>query len=113
MRLTDSRVKVQLSCDKAYQALINQGADFVESLLYQQGQVYGVTTGYGDSCDVAMDKTAVEALSQALFTFHGCGTGAFFVGWARAVGVSGALSVTCQGLFRGALWIIGAAGAVY
>lgn len=77
MRLTDSRVKVQLSCDKAYQALINQGADFVESLLYQQGQVYGVTTGYGDSCDVAMDKTAVEALSQALFTFHGCGTGAF------------------------------------
>lgn len=77
-QLADSKVTIQLSRAQNYQDYINRGAEFVESLLHQQGQVYGVTTGYGDSCDVAMDKDSVEALSQYLYTFHGCGTGGFF-----------------------------------
>lgn len=71
----DKNEKIKLSqCDE-YKELINRGALFVQSLLDKKGMVYGVTTGYGDSCDVAMDGQSVAELSRHLYTFHGCGTG--------------------------------------
>ena len=39
------------------------------------GVIYGVTTGYGDSCVVAVPLQHVEALPRHLYTFHGCGLG--------------------------------------
>ncbi|MDO9194037.1 MAG: aromatic amino acid lyase, partial [Undibacterium sp.] len=41
-----------LSGDPAFRAAIARGADFLDRLLREEGIIYGVTTGYGDSCTV-------------------------------------------------------------
>ncbi len=57
---------------------IDKGAEFIETLLQEEGFVYGVTTGYGDSCTVSVPLDQVSELSRHLYTFHGCGMGAYF-----------------------------------
>ena len=64
-----------LSPDPAIRARISAGVDFLDRLLREDGVVYGVTTGYGDSCVVAVPLEHVEALPRHLYTFHGCGLG--------------------------------------
>ncbi|QEY17413.1 aromatic amino acid lyase [Cellvibrio sp. KY-GH-1] len=55
---------------------IEQGARFLDRLLQEDGVIYGVTTGYGDSCTTHIPRELVEQLPQHLYTFHGCGLGA-------------------------------------
>ncbi|RYY73818.1 MAG: aromatic amino acid lyase [Gammaproteobacteria bacterium] len=57
---------------------IEQGARFLDRLLQEDGVIYGVTTGYGDSCTTHIPRDLVEQLPQHLYTFHGCGLGAEF-----------------------------------
>ena len=38
--------------------------------------MYGVTTGYGDSCTVDVPLALVPELPHHLYTYHGCGLGA-------------------------------------
>jgi histidine ammonia-lyase len=35
---------------------IDRGAAFLDTLLKEEGVIYGVTTGYGDSCTVAIPE---------------------------------------------------------
>jgi histidine ammonia-lyase len=66
-------------CDTpAFIDRINKGARFIETLLQEEGFVYGVTTGYGDSCTVSIPLENVAELSRHLYTFHGCGLGVHF-----------------------------------
>ncbi|MCV5332298.1 aromatic amino acid ammonia-lyase, partial [Escherichia coli] len=48
---------------------------FLERLLKEEGVIYGVTTGYGDSCTVAIPPALVDELPLHLTRFHGCGLG--------------------------------------
>lgn len=73
--LSQRSARAQLQGDAAYREKIAKGARFLDSLLDQEGVIYGVTTGYGDSCVVAVPLHQVEALPRHLFTFHGCGLG--------------------------------------
>lgn len=57
---------------------IQKGARFLENLLKEDGVIYGVTTGYGDSCVVNVPLSHVDELPKHLYTFHGCGLGAYF-----------------------------------
>ncbi|MEG2847078.1 MAG: aromatic amino acid lyase, partial [Acinetobacter sp.] len=41
---------VALPTSQQWQNLIQRGADFLDQLLEEEGVIYGVTTGYGDSC---------------------------------------------------------------
>jgi histidine ammonia-lyase len=65
-----------LSNDPAFRAAITRGADFLDRLLREDGAIYGVTTGYGDSCTVAVPLDLVSELPHHLYTYHGCGLGA-------------------------------------
>jgi histidine ammonia-lyase len=69
---------VRLCDTPAFIDRINKGARFIETLLQEEGFVYGVTTGYGDSCTVSIPLENVAELSRHLYTFHGCGLGAHF-----------------------------------
>ncbi|RLV60527.1 aromatic amino acid lyase [Parashewanella curva] len=69
--------KVQLSRSLDYVEKIEKGARFIDSLLEEEGVVYGVTTGYGDSCTVAVDIEHVHELPLHLTRFHGCGLGQY------------------------------------
>ncbi|MFF7707612.1 aromatic amino acid lyase [Pseudomonas sp. NPDC007930] len=59
----------------AWRESIARGARFLDTLLAKEGVIYGVTTGYGDSCVVGVPAEHVEALPRHLYTFHGCGLG--------------------------------------
>jgi histidine ammonia-lyase len=65
-----------LSSDPAFRAAIARGADFLDRLLREDGAIYGVTTGYGDSCTVTVPLDLVSELPHHLYTYHGCGLGA-------------------------------------
>ena len=66
-----------LSEDAAFRARIQRGADFLDRLLAEDGVIYGVTTGYGDSCTVNIPPALVAELPHHLYTYHGCGLGRF------------------------------------
>ncbi|RUO28168.1 histidine ammonia-lyase [Aliidiomarina sedimenti] len=57
---------------------IHAGEQFIQRLLHDEGAVYGVTTGYGDSCTVAVPQALTSALPVNLTRFHGCGLGDMF-----------------------------------
>ncbi len=70
--------KAELNKDPAYVDLIEKSVAFLERLLKEDGNIYGVTTGYGDSCTVQIPSHLVEALPLQLTRFHGCGLGKHF-----------------------------------
>jgi histidine ammonia-lyase len=65
-----------LSDDSAASRRVQLSACFLDRLLSEEGVVYGVTTGYGDSCTVAVPRHLVDELPLHLIRFHGCGLGA-------------------------------------
>lgn len=75
LAVAQRRAPARLQSDMAFRERIARGAQFLDTLLDREGVIYGVTTGYGDSCVVAVPAHLVEALPQHLFTFHGCGLG--------------------------------------
>lgn len=73
--LAQGKTRSSLQSDSDYRARIARGAAFLDTLLDKEGVIYGVTTGYGDSCVVPVPLHQVEALPRHLYTFHGCGLG--------------------------------------
>ncbi|MES2117929.1 MAG: aromatic amino acid ammonia-lyase [Pseudomonadota bacterium] len=76
--IAQGRAVAALSDDPEFRATIARGADFLDRLLREEGTVYGVTTGYGDSCTVTVPAELVPELPHHLYTYHGCGLGAYF-----------------------------------
>lgn len=76
--LSIAHQKIPCALDESpeFRARIDQGARFLDRLLQEDGVIYGVTTGYGDSCTTQIPRELVEQLPQHLYTFHGCGLGA-------------------------------------
>uniref|UniRef100_UPI000B35A04A HAL/PAL/TAL family ammonia-lyase n=1 Tax=Crenothrix polyspora TaxID=360316 RepID=UPI000B35A04A len=77
-QIASQHAQVELSTDAEFIKRIDKGALFIDTLLKEQGFVYGVTTGYGDSCTVSVPLHLVEQLPRNLYTFHGCGLGSHF-----------------------------------
>lgn len=75
LALSQRHARPLLQADAEYRERIARGARFLDTLLHKEGVIYGVTTGYGDSCVVAVPLEHVEALPRHLYTFHGCGLG--------------------------------------
>ena len=86
--------RVELNSDPAFRARIGRGAAFVDRLIAEDGVVYGVSTGYGDSCTVTIPPQLVTELPHHLYTYHGCGLGRFLdADEARAVLVARLVSL--------------------
>jgi histidine ammonia-lyase len=75
--LARAHARAELSPDPVFRAFIQRGADFIDRVLAEDGVIYGVTTGYGDSCTVVIPADLVDELPRQLYTFHGVGLGAF------------------------------------
>ena len=67
----------QLSDADDFLARIGRGADFVDRLIAEDGVVYGVSTGYGDSCTVTIPPSLIHELPHHLYAYHGVGLGRF------------------------------------
>ncbi len=64
-----------LSGDAAFRDGLARSAAHVERTLERDGVIYGVTTGYGDSCTTEIPDALVRELPLHLTRFHGCGMG--------------------------------------
>ena len=73
--IAQGSARVVLSDAPQFLALIARGSDFLDRLLREEGSIYGVTTGFGDSCTVTIEPELVAELPRHLYTFHGCGLG--------------------------------------
>ena len=71
------RLIVALSADPTFQTRIRRGAEFVDRLIAEDGVIYGVSTGYGDSCTVIIPTELIDELPHRLYAYHGCGLGRF------------------------------------
>ncbi len=65
-----------LTEDATFWRKIDAGMAFLDKLLDEDGVIYGVTTGYGDSVTVRVPLHQVYELPIHLTRFHGCGLGA-------------------------------------
>lgn len=69
------RRPLQLSKEFHFRARIQASAAFLEHLISQGVEVYGVNTGYGDSCTTSIPTELVPEVPVLLSRFHGCGFG--------------------------------------
>jgi len=95
--------RVALSAEPAFRERISAGNRFLEQLLAEDGVIYGVTTGYGDSCTRAVPAEVLGELPQHLYTFHGCGLGQVLSVEASRAVVMVRLVSLCQG-YSGVSW---------
>ena len=68
---------ITLSRDPAFRARVQASVAFLEELLASGAEVYGVNTGYGDSCTVSIPPDLLRELPRNLMRYHGCGLGRF------------------------------------
>jgi len=76
--ISNRAASAMLSTDPQFRSAIERGADFLDRLLIEDGIIYGVTTGYGDSCTVTVPPELIAELPHHLYTYHGCGLGEYF-----------------------------------
>ncbi len=77
MEVARGERSVELSGDPAFRARVEASVAFLNELLEQGEDVYGVNTGYGDNCTVSIPPALVKDLPAHLTRYHGCGLGAF------------------------------------
>jgi histidine ammonia-lyase len=95
--IAKGRAHASLSADPEFRAAIARGADFLDRLLREDGTIYGVTTGYGDSCTVTVPPDLVAELPHHLYTYHGCGLGEYFTPEQTRALMSVRLASLCKG----------------
>lgn len=78
VNIANNKVSVTLSSDPAFCKAVDKGIEFLDKLLKEDGVIYGVTTGYGDSVTVSVPLDKVDTLPLHLTRFHGCGLGEHF-----------------------------------
>lgn len=73
--LAQQRATLALSDAPGFRDRIVRGAELLDRILEEDGVIYGVTTGYGDSCTVDVPAGLAWELPIHLTRFHGCGLG--------------------------------------
>lgn len=95
--IAEKNAAAKLSPAPEFRAAIARGADFLDRRLAEQGAIYGVTTGFGDSCTVAIAPDLIAELPRHLYTFHGCGLGAHFSPSETRAAIATRLTSLCKG----------------
>lgn len=96
--IASGRPGIRLSDADAFRRRIDAGAQAVLRLLAEDGVIYGVTTGYGDSCTVAIPPELVAELPHRLYTYHGVGMGRLLDADETRAVLAARLASLCQGL---------------
>ncbi|MBL8483849.1 MAG: aromatic amino acid lyase [Rhodocyclaceae bacterium] len=75
LAVAEKGAPVGLCTAPEFAARIDAGAAYLDRLLSDGSSIYGVTTGYGDSCTVSVPPELVAELPLHLTRYHGCGMG--------------------------------------
>lgn len=95
--IAEGSASVALSDAPQFRSTITRGADFLDRLLREEGTIYGVTTGYGDSCTVPVPRELVAELPRQLYTYHGCGLGDYLSPVQTRAVIATRLTSLCKG----------------
>ncbi len=95
--LANGAARATLSDEEGFRSLIARGADFLDRLVSLNGVVYGVTTGYGDSCTVTVQPELIAELPRHLYTYHGCGLGDYLTPAQTRAVIAARLTSLCKG----------------
>ena len=95
--VADGSARAILSSDPDFRDAIRRGPAFLDRLLKEEGVIYGVTTGYGDSCNIPVPTALVAELPRQLYTYHGCGLGAFLTPAQTRAVMATRLTSLCKG----------------
>jgi len=95
--IAEASAGVELSLAADFRARIARGADFLDRLLQEEGAIYGVSTGFGDSCEVSVPPELVGELPRHLYTYHGCGLGEYFTPVQTRAVMATRLASLCKG----------------
>jgi histidine ammonia-lyase len=95
--IAEKTAAASLSPALEFRGLIARGADFLDRRLAEEGVIYGVTTGFGDSCTVAIEPALIAELPRHLYTFHGCGLGVHFTPSETRAVIATRLTSLCKG----------------
>ena len=101
--LADRTRSARLGVAPGFRQRIERGAAFLDRLLREDGVVYGVTTGYGDSCTVSIPPELMAELPHHLYTYHGIGAGRHLTPQETRAVLAARLSSLCQGV-SGVSW---------
>ncbi len=73
-----NKAGVELSSDKGFKDKLIGSRKFLEDYIEKGYPIYGVTTGFGDSCHNQINPVKSEKLQESLVAFHGIGVGKYF-----------------------------------
>ncbi len=97
INVAENAYTVSLSKEKSFVDKINASNNYLKNLIDNDVNIYGVTTGFGDSCETLVEKGQLTDLPLYLSRYHQCGLGDFFTPkQARAVQIT-RLSSLIQG----------------
>jgi len=75
IQVAESFRPVNLSRAPAYRRKLRASVDLLHTDIARGRPVYGVTTGFGNSCGHRPRRQDMDRLGENLIRFHGCGTG--------------------------------------
>jgi len=75
LRLARGQSIPVLDPDPEFRRKLLRTAEHVQLSIARGDRIYGVTTGFGDSCDNSVDEAIAGEMAANLIRFHGCGTG--------------------------------------
>jgi histidine ammonia-lyase len=97
LRLARGAAVPEIDPSPVVQARIRRTADTLLRRLQNGEAIYGVTTGFGDSCETSVAVDLAGELPRNLVRFHGCGTGALLDAEASAAVIAVRLATLARG----------------
>ena len=69
---------IELPLNNDLRNKLQSSVDYLQTQLKNSKRIYGINTGYGDSCFVDIPPHLIHQLPQKLYTYHRCGLGDYF-----------------------------------
>jgi histidine ammonia-lyase len=67
--------QIALDDSPAFRRKLERSVELLDELIEKGASIYGVTTGFGASCETAVPAEMSAQMAANLVRFHGCGTG--------------------------------------
>lgn len=75
LAITTGSVRIALDPSPAFREKLSRSVEMLDQLIERGEVIYGVTTGFGASCETSVPAAFAAKMAANLVRFHGCGTG--------------------------------------
>src|SRR5580658_6299389 len=75
LAVATGEARIHLDDSPAFRKMLERTVCLVDELIEKGTAIYGVTTGFGASCENVVPSALSAKMAANLVRFHGCGTG--------------------------------------